>query len=147
MRHVTDARRPGVTVLLMQLIRLVYRRTPEAVLGMRLKEFAALSHLRDHGAAAQQAMGESMCLDANNLVLLLNELEAAGFALRRRDPTDRRRHIVEITTEGLRALERAERGMESVEDEVLASLSLEERTELRGLLSQALAGSPVATRA
>jgi DNA-binding MarR family transcriptional regulator len=142
----TDTARPGVTVLLTQLARVVYRRTPEAVLGMRLKEFAALVYLRDHGAASQQAMGESMCLDANNLVLLLNELEAAGFALRRRDPVDRRRHIVDITPEGLRALARAERGMESVEDEVLAGLSAAERGELRVLLTRALEGAPIATR-
>ena len=64
-----------------------------------------------------------LCLDANNLVLLLNDLEAREFAFRRRDPTDRRRHLVEITEEGRRAFENAEKGIESVEDEVLSLLS------------------------
>jgi len=138
--------RHGVTVLLMQLLRVVYRRAPEPVLGMRLKEFAALSHLRDHGAAAQQAMGETMCLDPNNLVLLLNDLEAAGLALRRRDPADRRRHIVDITPKGRAALRRAERGLESIEDDVLAALGPDDRAALRALLVRALDGAPGASR-
>ena len=61
-----------------------------------------------------------LCVDANNLVLLLNDLESREFAFRRRDPADRRRHLVEITDEGLRAFDSAEKGIESVEDDVLA---------------------------
>jgi len=137
----TPAGPPGVVVLLTQLARVVYRRTPESVLGMRLKEFVALSLLRDHRAAPQQAMGEAMCLDPNNLVLLLNDLEAAGYARRRRDPVDRRRHIVDITPKGVRALQRAERGLESVEDDVLSALDPGERAELRALLAKALDGA------
>lgn len=136
-----DGGGPGITVLLTQLARVIYRRAPESVLGMRLKEFVALSHLRDHGAAAQQALGETMCMDPNNLVLLLNDLEDAGYALRRRDPVDRRRHIVDITAKGVRALQRAERGLESVEDEVLAALDPDDRVDLRALLTRALDGA------
>jgi DNA-binding MarR family transcriptional regulator len=77
-------------------------------------------------------------------VLLLNELESRGFAYRRRDPADRRRHLVEITDEGVIALENAERGIEHAEDEVLASLSGREREELQDLLTKALAGTPPA---
>lgn len=133
---------PGVTVLLTQLSRVVYRRTSEDLLGMRLKEFVMLAHLREHAPVPQQELGEMLCIDANNLVLLLNELESRGFAYRRRDPTDRRRHLVEITDEGLAAFENAERGIESVEGDVLASLTSRERTELQGLLTKALEGTP-----
>ncbi|HEV3280714.1 MAG TPA: MarR family winged helix-turn-helix transcriptional regulator [Acidimicrobiales bacterium] len=135
---------PGVTVLLTQLSRVVYRRTPEEVLGMRLKEFVMLAHLREHNPIPQQELGEMLCIDANNLVLLLNDLETKGFALRRRDPSDRRRHLVEITEGGLQAFEGAERGIESVEDDVLASLSGRERSELQVLLAKALEGAPPA---
>lgn len=133
---------PGVTVLLTQLSRVVYRRTSEELLGMRLKEFVMLAHLREHSPIPQQDLGETLCIDANNLVLLLNELESRGFAYRRRDPTDRRRHLVEITDEGLGAFENAERGIESVEDDVLGSLTGRERVELQGLLTKALEGAP-----
>jgi DNA-binding MarR family transcriptional regulator len=133
---------PGSMVLLTRLSRAVYRHSNEEVLGMRLKGFVALSYLRERGSATQQAMAEKMLMDPNNLVLLLNELEAAGYAVRRRDPDDRRRHIVELTDEGRRAIERAEQGMESVEDEILAALSDDERATLRKLLNKALEGVP-----
>jgi DNA-binding MarR family transcriptional regulator len=107
---------------------------------MRLKQYVALDVLRDFpDGIAQAALGEMLQLDPNNLVLLLNELEAKGHAERRRDPADRRRHIVGATTAGLRALARAERGMESVEDEVLAGLDADERAALRGLLRKVVA--------
>jgi DNA-binding MarR family transcriptional regulator len=137
---------PGVTVLLTQLSRVVYRRTSEDLLGMRMKEFAMLAHLREHTPIPQQELGEMLCIDANNLVLLLNELEAKEFALRRRDPTDRRRHLVEITDEGRRAFANAEKGIESVEDDVLAPLTDGERAELHSLLSKALDGAPPGSR-
>lgn len=136
----TDAR---VTVLLTQLTRAVYRQTPEARLGMRLKEFAALAQLREQCPISQQELGEILCVDANNLVILLNDLERAGFALRRRDPADRRRHLVEITPEGEQAFASAEDAIAAVEEDVLASLSAGERAELRSLIAKALDRAPV----
>ena len=111
---------PGAMVLLTRLAKVVYRRSSEEQLGMRLRWYVALSFLNDHDGASQQALGEALCVDANNLVLLLNELETAEYAERRRDPLDRRRHLVHITAAGRRALDRAERAQESVESEVLA---------------------------
>lgn len=136
----------GVTVLLTQLTRQIYRRTPEELLGMRLKPYATLVHLNEHRGVSQQELGEILCVDANNLVLLLNELEAAGYALRRRDPADRRRHLVDITPEGEQALARADAGLASVEDEVLGTLSGEERATLRRLLGKAIEGATVGAR-
>lgn len=109
---------------------------------MRMKEFSMLAHLREHSPIPQQELSEMLCIDANNLVLLLNELESKEYALRRRDPADRRRHLVEITEEGRRAFENAEKGIESVEDDVLASLTDQERRELHVLLAKALEGAP-----
>jgi DNA-binding MarR family transcriptional regulator len=129
---------PGTMVLLTRLAKVVFRRSEPQRLGMSMRWFVALSFLEDHDGAPQQALGEALCIDANNLVLLLNELERAGHAERRRDPLDRRRHLVHITTKGRRALERAERAQERVEDEVLATLSSEERATLRDLLARAL---------
>ena len=81
-----------------------------------------------------------MLMDNNTVVLLLNELEAAGFSVRRRDPRDRRRHIVEITPAGRRAIERAEKAQEGIEDELLGDLSTEERGTLTKLLNRVMDG-------
>jgi DNA-binding MarR family transcriptional regulator len=132
---------PGAMVLLTRLAKVVYRRSDEEQLGMRLRWYVALSFLNDHDGASQQALGDALCVDANNLVLLLNELEAAEYAERRRDALDRRRHLVHITAEGRRALDRAERAQESVEDDVLAALEPDERATLRDLLARALDGA------
>jgi DNA-binding MarR family transcriptional regulator len=129
------------TVLLTRLSRQVYRRASEGLLGMKLKSFGTLAYLRDQGAIGQQNLGEQLCVDANALVLILNDLEANGFAERRRDPADRRRHIVQATPEGLAALARAETYIASIEDDVLSALDAEQRATLQELLAAALQGN------
>src|SRR5664279_2324093 len=128
----------GTISLLTQLSRVVYRRATEDVIGMRLKQLIALDHLRDNTSCLQQGLGQMLMLDPNNCVLLLNDLDDSGYVERRRDPADRRRHIVEITPAGLAALEGAERKLETLEDEVLGNLSQAERSQLHGLLAKAL---------
>ncbi len=132
---------PGAMVLLTRLAKVVYRRSNEQLLGISLRQLVALSFVNDHDGAPQQALGDALCVDANNLVLLLNELEAGELIERRRDTLDRRRHVVHITPAGRLALERAERAQEGVEDEVLAGLSPAERATLRELLARALDGA------
>jgi DNA-binding MarR family transcriptional regulator len=80
-------------------------------------------------------------MDANNVVLLLNELEDLGYVTRRRDPDDRRRHLVDLTAGGRGALERAEHAQEQIEDDVLQALDAEERATLWQLLARALRGA------
>jgi DNA-binding MarR family transcriptional regulator len=128
----------GSMNLLTRLSRVVYRRATEDVIGLRMKPFIALDQLRGRGATSQQQFGRDLMLDANNAVILLNDLEEAGYVERRRDPADRRRHIVEITSAGARAAERAEHKLETVEDQVLGNLSASERAQLRDLLAKAL---------
>ncbi len=130
----------GSIGLITQLSRVVYRRATEDVIGMRLKQLIALDHLRDEESCLQQGLGQMLMLDANNCVLLLNDLDERGYVERRRDPADRRRHIVEITPEGLRALELAESKLDALEDEVLGSLDTSERAQLHGLLAKAFEG-------
>jgi DNA-binding MarR family transcriptional regulator len=129
-----------MVALLTQISKALSRRTSEELLGMRLKQFMTLGYVRDRVSVSQQELESAMLIDANSVVLLLNELEAAGLSVRRRDPHDRRRHLVEITESGKAALERAEKARESIEDEVLADLSAEDRAMLRQLLRRVLDG-------
>jgi DNA-binding MarR family transcriptional regulator len=127
--------------LLTRLAKQVYRRSSEQLLGMHPRLFVALSYLRDNEGSPQQELAEALCMDANNVVLLLNELEQHRYVTRRRDPADRRRHIVELTPAGRQALRRAEKAQEAIEDEVLRALDAEERELLWRLLSRALYGA------
>ena len=128
----------GFISLVTQIHKAVNRRTGEELLGMRFKPYMTLGFIRDHPGVTQQEIETALFMDANSVVLILNELEAAQFSLRRRDPADRRRHIVEVTAAGRRALERADKSRESLEDEVLGTLSSEERKTLRRLLERVL---------
>jgi DNA-binding MarR family transcriptional regulator len=134
----------GAVVLLTRLSRLVYRLVDQDELGMTLKQFVMLNYLRDFDGTTQGALGDVMCIDANMVVLLLNGLEERGFAVRARDPQDRRRHLVHITPAGTKALVRAERALEGVTDEALGDLDSDERGALRALLAKALGDGALA---
>ena len=128
----------GLVSLLVQLNKAIHRRSSEEMLGMRLKAYMTLGHIRDHPGTTQQELETALVMDANSVVLILNELEARQFSLRRRDPQDRRRHIVEVTPAGRRALERADKAREELEDDLCASLSADERKTLRQLAERVL---------
>ena len=96
---------PNSMVLLTRLAKQVYRRSTEELLGMHMRHLMALSYVRDHNGGPQQEIAEALCMDANNVVLLLNELEQRGYVSRRRDPSDRRRHLVGLTSVGHKALD------------------------------------------
>src|ERR1700742_560452 len=132
---------PGSMALLTRLAKQVYRRSTEDLLGMHMRHLMALSYVRDHDGGPQQEIAEALCMDANNVVLLLNELEDLGYVSRRRDPSDRRRHLVGLTSVGSKALDSAEHKQESIEDDVLQALDDEERATLWQLLGRALRGA------
>jgi DNA-binding MarR family transcriptional regulator len=130
----------GTLALVLHLSKAVHRASSDELLGMRLRQFLVLSYLSQREQSRQQDLCETLMLDANNCVLLLNELETLGWTERKRDPEDRRRHVVVITPDGIAALKRARKAQESLEDEMLAALDGEEREQLRGLLRKALVG-------
>jgi len=130
----------GLVSLVTQLNKAIHRRSSEELLGMRVKPYIALGFIRDHPGVSQQELEAAMFMDANAVVLLLNELESARYLIRRRDPQDRRRHIIEMTSAGRHALERADKARETLEDEVLAVLSTDERVTLKKLMNRVLEG-------
>jgi DNA-binding MarR family transcriptional regulator len=132
-------RRPASTMFLLpRLTKQVMRRSDPERLGLDLRLVVALSYLRDHDGTPQHDLVDALCMDAKNVVLLLNELEDRGYLVRRRDPEDRRRHRVHITSAGRDALTQAEQTMDEVENEVLQALDDDERATLWKLLARAL---------
>jgi MarR family transcriptional regulator, lower aerobic nicotinate degradation pathway regulator len=110
-------------------------------LGLRPRHFVALTMLRDSQEVTQQSLSSILQIDGTNVVGLLNELESAGLVTRRRSPTDRRRHLVELTDEGRETLARAEFMLSAVENEVLSALTSDERQQLAALLHRAASGT------
>ena len=128
-------------VLLARLTKQVMRRSSAELLGMDLRLLMALSYLADHDGAPQHELVDALCMDAKNVVLLLNDLEDNRYLVRRRDSEDRRRHRVQITTAGREALERAAQAQEDIEEDVLQALDADERATLWRLLTRAVRGA------
>lgn len=84
---------------------------------------------------SQQGLGDALDIDASNLVAILNDLEDKGLITRRRDPEDRRRHIVEITAAGVERLTDVAVVVADVEERLLAALDEEQRAQLHELLA------------
>src|SRR3954466_13766405 len=133
---------PGIaqqwpTLLMIKLGRITMHRFTEALepFGIRPRHVAALIELRDRGELTQQSLCGQLHLDPTNLVAILNELEDRGYATRRRDPEDRRRHLVEISKKGSAVIEKVSKVMDGVEDELLAGLDPDEREQLDALLT------------
>jgi DNA-binding MarR family transcriptional regulator len=124
--------------LLPRLAKQVMRRSSPELLGMDLRLVMALSYVGDHDETPQHELVDALCMDAKNVVLLLNELEERGHLVRRRDSEDRRRHHVHITPTGRDALEQAKQAMQGVENQVLQGLDPDERATLLELLARAL---------
>ena len=101
---------------------------------LRPRQLLVLTLLDGHGPITQQVLGEALRLDPSNVVGLLNELEKRGLVTRRRDPADRRRHIVELSAAGADELARTNARLRLVEDDLLKALSGDERTTLHSLL-------------
>ena len=124
--------------LLAQLGRAVTRqyRCALSPIGLKPRETHALVRLRDEGAISQQALGAALDIDASNLVALLNDLEGDGLISRRRDPEDRRRHVVELSKRGTKLVDEVERAAAEVDDRFLAALDEDERAALQGMLAR-----------
>ncbi|WP_053760376.1 MULTISPECIES: MarR family winged helix-turn-helix transcriptional regulator [Streptomyces] len=104
--------------------------------GLGPRQGMTLMLLGQSGAVAQQALAAKLQIDASVVVGILNELESSQLVERRRDPSDRRRHIVDITDKGRDVLTKAREAVSDVERSLFGGLSQEEITVLRELLAR-----------
>jgi MarR family transcriptional regulator, lower aerobic nicotinate degradation pathway regulator len=121
----------------------ISRRAADAAMAdgsLRPRHVIALTLLSERGSMTQHAVGAALSLDPSNVVGLLNELEERGLITRRRDPADRRRHIVEVSATGADELTQTYAQLGLVEDELFKTLTCEQRSTLHELLASAVAG-------
>jgi MarR family transcriptional regulator, lower aerobic nicotinate degradation pathway regulator len=102
--------------------------------GLHPYHHAILIALDEGSHATQGSIADALGYDRGQLVGLLDELEERGFVERRRDPEDRRRHLVSLTPEGKKALGRLRTVARQSEDQFLDPLTEEERARLHELL-------------
>jgi DNA-binding MarR family transcriptional regulator len=102
--------------------------------GLHPYHHGILTVLGERSSETQGAIADALGYDRGQLVGLLDELEERGLVERRRDPNDRRRHIVRITADGEKMLRRLRALSTEIEDEFLSPLSDAERANLHALL-------------
>jgi MarR family transcriptional regulator, lower aerobic nicotinate degradation pathway regulator len=102
--------------------------------GLHPYHYAILLVLAEGSRETQGSIADALGYDRGQLVGLLDELEERGLVDRRRDPTDRRRHLVRLTPDGKRTLRRLRVLAGEIDDDFLTPLSEKERATLHELL-------------
>ena len=104
--------------------------------GLHPYHHAILITIDEGSHETQGSIADALGYDRGQLVGLLDELEERGLVERRRDPNDRRRHLVQMTPAGKKALRRLRALARQLEDEFLEPLSDADRAKLHALLLQ-----------
>jgi DNA-binding MarR family transcriptional regulator len=102
--------------------------------GLHPYHYAILLVLDEGSHETQGSIADALGYDRGQLVGLLDELEERGLVQRRRDPADRRRHLVTLTPEGTKTLKRLRALARELEDAFLLPLDDDERATLQALL-------------
>jgi len=104
--------------------------------GLTPTQFAALAKLHELGAVTQNRLGRLTAMDAATIKGVIDRLKERGFAETRRDPTDGRRLLVNLTSKGHDAATGAVEAGHRITEETLDPLTTVERKRFLELLEK-----------
>jgi DNA-binding MarR family transcriptional regulator len=104
--------------------------------GLSAFHYAVLALLEEDPRETQAQIADALGYDRSLIVRLLDELEERGLVIRKRDPDDRRRHVVKLTPAGHSMLVELRAIVQGLEDDFLSPLDARERETLHVLLTK-----------
>ena len=127
---------PRISYAVGRLERVLRRRIVAALEpdGLPLPAYATLSVLRAENGLSNAQLARRALVTPQSMNEVLNLLVERGFVRRRAEPGHGRILRTELTRAGQRALERCDRAVDAVEQEMLADLDADEEAFLRALL-------------
>ncbi len=112
----------------------------EAVMSdeAHIRELVVVSILAERGAMSQRDLGELMHVNRSVMVKLVDSLEAKGWVLRDRNPSDRRSYALGLTPAGERLVAGFQAELDAGELALTRMLTEAEHAELNRLLRRLL---------
>src|SRR3981189_1994899 len=104
--------------------------------GGSLPVWLVLISLKSRALASQRELAEAVGIQGATLSHHLNAMESAGLVTRRRDPANRRLHLVELTPEGDALFFRLRDAAMAFDQRLRVGLSDTEASELETLLTR-----------
>lgn len=98
------------------------------------RQMGILTLIIEREPMTQRQLGELIGVDRTTMVALIDDLEAKGFADRRRNPADRRAFLISPTRRGINAQKRGLQVLDEIADEFLKPLTAAQRQQLADLL-------------
>lgn len=143
--------RPEQTPIGLQLARsarVVGRAFDDALVaaGGSLPVWLVLLNLKIQQTTNQRQLAEAVGITGATLTHHLNAMERDGLLTRRRDPSNRRNHIIEISPAGEQTFTRLAGAATAFDERLRSSLSTAELNKLRTLLDRLAAGVDPARR-
>lgn len=130
--------RPPLGLSLARAARVVSRAFDEALgdAGGSLPMWLVLLNLKIGRAANQRRLAEAVGVTEATLTHHLNAMETAGLITRRRDPDNRRIHVVELTDAGEAAFLRLREAAMAFDRRLRRGVSADEAATLEDVLSR-----------
>ena len=105
--------------------------------GLRVRQYSVLAlACQSEEGLSQRDLATELGLDPSQVVLLVDELTAAGLVERQAPEADRRTRLVVATPEGRRVREAARRDADAAMEIPLSLLADAERERLRDMLTR-----------
>lgn len=133
--------RPSTTPIGLQLAqtaKVVSRAFDDALAGAggSLPQWLVLIALKQRAAASQRELAAAVGVNDATLTHHLNAMESAGLVTRRRDPVNRRVHLVELTAHGDELFVQLRGAARAFDGRLRAGLSDRELAEVRTVLGR-----------